>query len=155
MRRPLIGGEDFETSIGQREQAQGKVMKAYQVEGIVCVFFFGRRRRRRKVWGKKKGLVLMCEKRCCSWERCVQELSMKGFPWQSLWSSILNSCSSQIHRWICVKLKKFLFRRCRRFSPNFSIIGLVGKELHLPEVEGVVVKHGRISITKPLEFYFK
>jgi hypothetical protein len=30
MRRPLIGGEDFETSIGQGEQAQGKVMEVYQ-----------------------------------------------------------------------------------------------------------------------------
>jgi hypothetical protein len=30
MRRPLIGGKDFDASIGQREQAQGKVMKAYQ-----------------------------------------------------------------------------------------------------------------------------
>jgi len=26
MRKPLIGGKDFETSIGQREQAQGRVM---------------------------------------------------------------------------------------------------------------------------------
>jgi hypothetical protein len=30
-------------------------------------------------------------------------------------------------------LKWFLFRRCRRFSPNFSIIGFVVRELHLPE----------------------
>jgi hypothetical protein len=30
MRRPLIRGEDFEISIGQREQAQGKDMEAYQ-----------------------------------------------------------------------------------------------------------------------------
>jgi len=30
MRRPLIRGEDFEASIGQREQVQGKVMEAYQ-----------------------------------------------------------------------------------------------------------------------------
>jgi hypothetical protein len=30
MRRPLIEGEDFETSIGQREQAQGKDTEAYQ-----------------------------------------------------------------------------------------------------------------------------
>jgi len=29
MRRPLIGWEDFEASIGQGEQAQGKVMDAY------------------------------------------------------------------------------------------------------------------------------
>jgi len=33
MRRPLIGGEDFEASIGQGEQAQGKVMEAYQGKG--------------------------------------------------------------------------------------------------------------------------
>jgi hypothetical protein len=30
MRRPLIGGKDFEASIGQGEQTQGKVMEAYQ-----------------------------------------------------------------------------------------------------------------------------
>jgi len=30
MKGPLIGGEDFETSIGQREQTQGKVMEVYQ-----------------------------------------------------------------------------------------------------------------------------
>jgi len=32
MRRPLIGGEDFEASIGQGEQAQGKVMEALPKE---------------------------------------------------------------------------------------------------------------------------
>jgi hypothetical protein len=37
-------------------------------------------------------------------------------------------------------LKQYLFRRCRRFSTNFSIIGLVVRELHLPEVKGVVVE---------------
>jgi len=30
MRRPLIRGKDFEASIGQGEQAQKKVMEAYQ-----------------------------------------------------------------------------------------------------------------------------
>jgi hypothetical protein len=29
MKRPLIRGKDFEASIGQGEQAQGKVMEAY------------------------------------------------------------------------------------------------------------------------------
>jgi hypothetical protein len=38
----------------------------------------------------------------------VQELSMEGFPWQNLWSFISNNCSSQIHYWICVKLKTML-----------------------------------------------
>jgi hypothetical protein len=36
-------------------------------------------------------------------------------------------------------LKQLLFRRCKRFSPNLSIISLVVRELHLPEVEGVVM----------------
>ncbi len=36
--------------------------------------------------------------------------------------------------------KKFLFRRCRRFSPNFNIIGLAIRELHLLEVVGVIVE---------------
>jgi hypothetical protein len=30
MRRPLIRGKNFETSIGQGEQAQGKVMEVYR-----------------------------------------------------------------------------------------------------------------------------
>jgi len=42
MRGPLIGGKDFETSIGQGEQAQGKVMDAYQ------------RRKKYLVWEKEK-----------------------------------------------------------------------------------------------------
>jgi len=48
MKRPLIGGEDFETSIGQREQTQGKDMEAYQKRGE----FLGlgeRKRKRRNV----------------------------------------------------------------------------------------------------------
>jgi hypothetical protein len=42
MRGPLIGGKDFETSIGQRKQVQGKVMEAYQ------------RRKEYLMWKKKK-----------------------------------------------------------------------------------------------------
>jgi hypothetical protein len=37
-------------------------------------------------------------------------------------------------------LKKLLFKRCRRFSSNFSIIGFAVRELHLLEVEGVVME---------------
>jgi hypothetical protein len=45
---------------------------------------------------------------------------------------------------------------CERFSPNFSIIRFAVKEPHLPEVEGVYSGvHERISVIKPLEFYFK
>jgi hypothetical protein len=53
----------------------------------------------------------MCEKKIssyvwkgCSWKKCVQEISMEGIPWQNFWSFISNSCSSQIHCWIYVKL---------------------------------------------------
>jgi hypothetical protein len=53
-------------------------------------------------------------------------------------------------------LNQFLFRKCKKFSPNFSIIGFAVRELHLLEVEGVCNGvHERISMTKPLEFYFK
>jgi hypothetical protein len=53
-------------------------------------------------------------------------------------------------------LKKHLFRRCKRLSVNFNIIGLAVRELHLPRVKGVCSGvHGRIFMTKPLEFYFK
>ncbi len=51
MRRPLIGREDFEASIGQGEQAQGKVMEAYQ--GREEYLVLGERERRRmNVQGK-------------------------------------------------------------------------------------------------------
>jgi hypothetical protein len=56
MKRPLIGGEDFETSIGQGEQVQGKVMEA---------FGLGKGKRKKEeneCVGKKKGFVLMSGK---------------------------------------------------------------------------------------------
>jgi hypothetical protein len=53
-------------------------------------------------------------------------------------------------------INQFLFRRCRRFSPIFNIIGFAVRELHLLEVEGVCSGlHGRISMTKLMEFCFK
>ncbi len=38
------------------------------------------------------------------------------------------------------KLNQFKFERCKRFSQNFSIIGVGVRELHWLEVEGVVVE---------------
>jgi hypothetical protein len=38
-----------------------------------------------------------------------------------------------------LNFKKFYFRRCKRFSQNFNIIGVVVRELHLSEVEGVEI----------------
>jgi len=76
---------DFEASIGQREQAQGKDMEAYQGRGKSLELGEGKRKRR----NVRKILVLMCGK-------------------------VL-----------------FMKKMCARN------------------------KHGRISMTKPLEFYFK
>jgi hypothetical protein len=58
MRRPLIGGKDFNISIGQGEQAQGGVKEAYPREGV-RVFFFGKKEENE--CGREE-LVLMCEK---------------------------------------------------------------------------------------------
>jgi len=77
MKRPLIRGEDFETSIRQGKQVQGMVMEVYQGGGKALG------------WEKEKGLLLMC-----------------------------------------------------------------GKVLFMKEM-CAIIKHGRISRTKPLEFYFK
>jgi len=52
MRRPLIGGEDFEASIGHGEQAQGKVMEAYQGRGKSLGV--GERKKEEKECVKKK-----------------------------------------------------------------------------------------------------
>jgi hypothetical protein len=46
---PLIGGKDFQPSIGQGEQSQGGVLEAYRGErGVSCVLW--KERRRRKIW---------------------------------------------------------------------------------------------------------
>jgi hypothetical protein len=46
MRRPFFGGEDFETSIGQGEQAQRKDMEAYQ--GIKKFLRLGEGKRKKR-----------------------------------------------------------------------------------------------------------
>jgi hypothetical protein len=52
MRRPLIRREDFEASIGQGEQAHGKVMEAYQGRGKSLRLGKGKKKRR-NVWEKE------------------------------------------------------------------------------------------------------
>ncbi len=39
MRRPLIGGKDFQPSIGQGEQTQGGVIGGLQKKVVFCVCF--------------------------------------------------------------------------------------------------------------------
>jgi len=45
-------------------------------------------------------------------------------------------------------LKKFLCRRCRSFSPNFSIIRFVINELHLSKVEGIEIVYFFPNLSK-------
>jgi hypothetical protein len=45
-------------------------------------------------------------------------------------------------------LKKFMFRRCKRFFPNFSIVGFDVRELHLPEVEGFEIVYFFLNLSK-------
>jgi len=71
MRRPLIGGEDFKASIGQGEQAQGKVMEAYQGRGKSLGLGKGKKKEKECV-KKKKGLVLMCGKVLFMREMCAR-----------------------------------------------------------------------------------
>jgi hypothetical protein len=61
MKRPLIRGKDFQTSIGQGEQAQVGVMGGLLKGVVSCVFFFSKEKRgKMSVWEKK--LILMCER---------------------------------------------------------------------------------------------
>ncbi len=58
MRRPLIGGEDFEASIGQGEQVQGKVMEAYQGTRGESLGLGKGKKKRRNVWKKKNSFYV-------------------------------------------------------------------------------------------------
>jgi hypothetical protein len=53
MMRPLIEGEDFEASIGQGEQAQGRSCRFFKGEGShlggVCVFFLRKEKRKERM----------------------------------------------------------------------------------------------------------
>jgi hypothetical protein len=56
---------------------------------------------------EKKRLVLMCGKVLFMKKMCAR-IKHGRISMTSLWSFISNSCSSQIHCWICVKLKTIL-----------------------------------------------
>ncbi len=109
--------KDFEAFIGPREQAQGMSWRLTKGE------------RSSRVWEKKKrggGSVrnfvssYVCKNQ--AWKECVQESSIERvcvrirheknlcskYLLQSLWTFVLISCSSQIHRWICVKIESVL-----------------------------------------------
>ncbi len=97
-------------------------------------------------WGKGKGREGMCEKNInsCVWKGVVHEKYVcKKYAWKDFHDKaygvlfqIVAPPKSTVG--FGSNLKLFLFRRCRRFFLNFSIISLVIKELHLPGIEGVV-----------------
>ncbi len=99
MRRPLIRGKDFQTSIGQGGQAQGRVMEAYKMGREYLVF-----------WEGKGG----------EWV-CVREIN------SYVWKGVIhgkNVCKQEHGKKLCVA----------------SICS---------------GSHGRISMTKPMDFYLK
>jgi hypothetical protein len=71
MRRPSIGGKDFQTSIGQGEQVQGGVIGGLlkKKSGILCVFSV---EKEVNVCVKEK-LVLMCEKMLFMEKMCANK----------------------------------------------------------------------------------
>jgi len=89
---------------------------------------------------KKRGLVLMCGRVLFMREMCARIKHGRIFMTKQLevFFQIVLPPKSTVG--FVSNLKLFLFRKCRRFFPNFSIIGLAIRELHLPEVEGVVVE---------------
>ncbi len=73
-------------------------------------------------------------------KRCVQEINMKDFhdKTSGVLFQIVVPPKSTIG--FVSNLKQFLFKRCKRFFPNFSIIDLAVRKLHLLGVEGVIVE---------------
>jgi len=89
------------------------------------------------VWKKQKNiLILMCGKVLFMREMCARIKHGKISMIKPLFLfQIVVPPKSTVG--FVSNLKQFLFRRCRKFSPNFSIIDLAVKELHLLEVERV------------------
>jgi hypothetical protein len=71
MRTPLIGRKDFQTSIGQGEQAQRKVMGGLpRGEWYLVCFFRGKKEENECV---RKKLVLMCERMLFMEKMCANK----------------------------------------------------------------------------------
>jgi hypothetical protein len=84
MRRPLIGGKDFQTSIEQREQAQGWVMGGLpKEEWYLMCFFLGKKEEKQCVKGK---LVLVCERMLFMEKMCANKKHGKKL-------CVVSSCS--------------------------------------------------------------
>jgi hypothetical protein len=98
MRRPLIRGKDFKTSIGQGEQAQGGVTEGGQVfftltnEDLMCFW-----EEKEEYECVRKKLILMCEKKIVHEKNkmCANKEHGRKF-------CVANSCSG-VHERISMK----------------------------------------------------
>jgi hypothetical protein len=70
MRRPLIGGKDFQTFIGQGKQAQGGIMEGLTKKKVVPCMFFLRKYEEECVRGK---LVIKCERMLFMEKMCANK----------------------------------------------------------------------------------
>ncbi len=98
--------KDFETFIGQGEQAQGRSWRLTKENGIVCMW--ERKKEKENECEEDCFLVFMCEEvlmgRVCVRIKHEKNLCSKCL-WQSLWTFGSISCFSHIHRWIYVKFE--------------------------------------------------
>ncbi len=146
----MIRGNYFNTSIGQREQAQGRVKEAYSGGGVRVCFW----KKEEENEYEREGLVLVCEKMlfmgkklCANKEHgrklCVAS-SCSGVYGRISMNKPLNSYLELIFFLkstvgFVSNFKKIQFRKCKISSKKFSIIGVATRELHLLEVEGVEI----------------
>ncbi len=88
--------KDFETFIGQREQAQGKSWRLAKGEDFLCMQ--GRKKKKKKNVCEEGFLVLMCGEvlmeRVCVGIKHEKNLCRKCL-WQSLWTFGSINCFSQ------------------------------------------------------------
>jgi len=101
--------KNFETFIGQGEQAQGRSWRLAKGEDLgVCK---EKRKEKRRMCVREIVLVLMCGEvlmeSVCVGIKHERNLCRKCL-WQSLWTFGSISCFSQIHHWICVKIESVL-----------------------------------------------
>ncbi len=76
MRGPLIGGKDFQTSIGQGKQAQGGVLEVYQGREEYLMFLVEEKKKEKE--RMEKILMFMWEKVLFMKRKICANKSMEG-----------------------------------------------------------------------------
>ncbi len=72
----------------------------------------------------------------------VEVSFMEWFPWWSLWTFGLIKFFSQIHRWICVKIRSVLVWKVYKLLPKIQRHQFVVRELQLLKVKKVELIFG-------------